>query len=1205
MILQGLITALQRASTFADALTYAGRDADFSLTDGLRAPLLAGLVRRRAEQNASQAVLVITATGRESEAVRAALPCVLPEAEIVEFPAWETLPHERLSPSAEIVGKRLTALRRLADWGTGDRTKPFVLVASVRAALQPLADNLTDYATTDLVAGGRGFDLAGLASQLVDLAYARVDMVTRRGEFAVRGGILDVFPPTADHPYRVDFFGDEVEQIRAFSVADQRSLPEPIPSVALPPSRELLLSESVRQRAREMEHEFPSLSGMLAKIGEGIPVEGMESLAPALVDRLVPLTHYLPDGAAVAVFSPERVASRAVSLAETNREFLSAAWSAATVGAAAPIDLAAGDFLTLQKLHDSVKFSRPGAPAQDHPWWTMSGFQADDILPEHREIEEHLQVRIAAEAVPSFQGNVSGAVGHVAARLRDGWRVAVVAEGNGLVERAAQVLGEAELPARPVDEFPVDPEPGIAYLLKANVEHGFEVPEIKLAVVGESEFYGRTIGYDSRQVKKLAARRKNVVDPMQLKPGDYVVHETHGIGKFVELTQREVSSGGRNAVKSKREYLVLEYAPSKRGYPGDKLFVPTDQLDLLSRYVGGEAPQLSKMGGSDWSAAKGRARKAVRDIAVELVKLYSARMASKGYAFGPDTPWQHELEEAFPFAETLDQLQTIDEVKADMERPIPMDRLISGDVGFGKTEIAVRAAFKAIQDGKQVAMLVPTTLLVKQHAETFLERFAGFPVHLRQLSRFQTDKEARETLAGMADGTVDIVIGTHRILAEGVTFKDLGLVIIDEEQRFGVEHKDQLKKLKTNVDILAMSATPIPRTLEMAVTGIREMSTLATPPEDRHPILTFVGPYSDKQVAAAIRRELLREGQVFFVHNRVGSISATAAKLAELVPEARIGVAHGKMNEHALEQVVVDFWERRFDVLVSTTIIETGLDISNANTIIIDRADKYGLSQLHQLRGRVGRGRERAYAYFLWDENKPLSETAHDRLSTIAANNDLGSGMQVALKDLEIRGAGNLLGGEQSGHIAGVGFDLYLRMIGEAVSTFRGEVAEGQTELRLELPVDAHIPEEYVDSERLRLEAYQKLSSASAPTSKDGQIDLVLEEMTDRYGEPPVQVLNLVAVSRLRRAAQKAGLGEVVAMGSNLRLAPALLPDSLQVRLQRMYPGSKYHAAPKVAMVPLPRVNGEPVDDADLIEWVATLLGALFPVPEPATEPAA
>ncbi|GAB3580665.1 transcription-repair coupling factor [Leifsonia lichenia] len=1204
-----MIAALSRASTFDDALASAARDADFSLTDGLRAPLIAGLLQRRAAAGDSQALLVITATGRESESIRGALGCVIPNAEIIEFPAWETLPHERLSPSAEIVGKRLTALRRLADWDAGDQSTPIILVASVRAALQPLADNLTDYDAVELATGGRGFDLSGLSMQLVDLAYARVDMVTRRGEFAVRGGILDVFPPNGDHPYRVDFFGDEVDQIRAFSVADQRSLPDPIPSVSLPPSRELLLSESVRQRAREMEHEFPSMSAMLAKIGEGIPVEGMESLAPALVDRLVPLTHYLPDGAAVAVLSPERVASRAVSLAETNREFLSAAWSAATVGAAAPIDLAAGDFLTLQKLRDSVTFSKPGEKAPNHPWWTMSGFQADAgldqlPLPEEREIEEYLQLRIAAEAVPSFQGNVTGAIEHVASRLKDGWSVAIVAEGAGLVERAADVLSEAELPARLVDEYPADPEPGIAYLLRATVEHGFELGETKLALISESEFYGRTVGYDSRQVKKLATRRKNVVDPLALKPGDFVVHQTHGIGKFVELTQREVSSGGRNAVKSKREYLVLEYAPSKRGYPGDKLFVPTDQLDLLTRYVGGEAPALSKMGGSDWSAAKGRARKAVRDIAVELVKLYSARMASKGHAFGPDTPWQRELEEAFPFAETHDQLQTIDEVKADMERPIPMDRLISGDVGFGKTEIAVRAAFKAVQDGKQVVMLVPTTLLVKQHFETFQERFAGFPIHLRALSRFQTDKEAKETIDGMADGTVDVVIGTHRLLADNITLKDLGLVIIDEEQRFGVEHKDALKKLKTNVDILAMSATPIPRTLEMAVTGIREMSTLATPPEDRHPILTFVGPYSDKQVAAAIRRELLREGQVFFVHNRVGSITSQAAKLAELVPEARIAVAHGKMNERALEQVVVDFWERKFDVLVSTTIIETGLDIANANTIIIDRADKYGLSQLHQLRGRVGRGRERAYAYFLWDENKPLSETAHDRLSTIAANNDLGSGMQVALKDLEIRGAGNLLGGEQSGHIAGVGFDLYLRMIGEAVSTFRGEVAEGQTELRLELPVDAHIPEEYVDSERLRLEAYQKLSTASSPAAKDDQIDLVIEELTDRYGEPPLAVSNLIAVSRLRRAAQRAGLGEVVAMGSNLRLAPAILPDSLQVRLQRMYPGSKYHAAPKVVTVPMPRVNGEPLDDADLIAWVATLLGALFPVPEPVAEAA-
>ena len=652
-----------------------------------------------------------------------------------------------------------------------------------------------------------------------------------------------------------------------------------------------------------------------------------------------------------------------------------------------------------------------------------------------------------------------------------------------------------------------------------------------------------------------------------------------------------------------RDYLVLEYAPSKRGYPGDKLYVPTDQLDLLSKYVGGEGPALSKMGGSDWSQAKGKARKAVRDIAVELVKLYSARMSAKGHAFGPDTPWQRELEEAFPFAETLDQLQTIDEIKADMERPIPMDRLLSGDVGFGKTEVAVRAAFKAIQDGKQVAMLVPTTLLVKQHLETFTERFAGFPVKVRPLSRFQTDKEARLTLDGLLDGTVDMVIGTHRILTDQVMFKDLGLMIIDEEQRFGVEHKDTLKKMKTNVDILAMSATPIPRTLEMAVTGIREMSTLATPPEDRHPILSFVGPRSDKQMAAAIRREILREGQVFFVHNRVQSIQRVAAQLAELVPEARIAVAHGQMGEHALEQVVDDFWERKFDVLVSTTIIETGLDIANANTIIIDRADKYGLSQLHQLRGRVGRGRERAYAYFLYDEMKPLSETAADRLQTIAVNNDLGSGMQVALKDLELRGAGNLLGGEQAGHIAGVGFDLYLRMIGEAVATFRGEDVESGQELRLELPLDARIPEYYIDSERLRLEAYQKLSAASTATAKDDAIDLVIDELTDRYGTPPDEVTGLIAVSRLRRRAARAGLSDVVVMGSNLRIAPARLEDSIKVRLQRLYPKAKLVGGGEALVVPMPTVPAavgvglEPLQAAELLDWVDQLFTAIFPEP--------
>lgn len=1211
MILEGLSARLLHARTFESALSHARRSADFSLVDGLRAPLLAALLGAR---KGPQALFAIVATGRDSESLRDALAATVPDAEILEFPAWETLPHERLSPSAETVGKRVRALRRLHEWQVDQSQDkhPIIVVASVRAALQPLAPGLDALEPVTLTRGGRGYNLDELSRDLVALAYTRVDMVTRRGEFAVRGGILDVFAPTDDHPVRADFFGDELEQLRFFSVADQRSLDTEVTSVELQPSRELLLADAVRQRASEMQHEFPSLSTILAKVAEGIPVDGMESLAPALVDRLVPVTDYVPADAAIAVISPERVASRAVSLGETNREFLAAAWNAATAGAEAPIDLDAGDFLSVNELKEA---------AGGRAWWTFSSFDSDaelvDPTPEtgvgaggarkpEMAFASSSTARIDATPAPSFAGNPDGAIEHISTLLNNEWSVVITAQAAGLIERAADVLGEHGLAARITDDLPDDLEAGVAYLVKASVEAGFELAEAKLAVFSEGEFYGRTAGYDSRQVKKLASRRQNVVDPLQLKAGDFVVHQTHGIGKFVELVQREVNKGGTTArrlagktpgasgdAKVNREYLLLEYAPSKRGYPGDKLYVPTDQLDLLTRYVGGESPALSKMGGSDWAAAKGKARRAVRDIAVELVKLYSARMASRGHAFGPDSPWQRELEEAFPFVETPDQLSTIDEVKADMERPIPMDRLLSGDVGYGKTEIAVRAAFKAIQDGKQVAMLVPTTLLVRQHMETFAERFAGFPVHVRALSRFQTDREAKETIAGLADGTVDLVIGTHRLLTNNIAFKDLGLAIIDEEQRFGVEHKDALKKLKTNVDVLAMSATPIPRTLEMAVTGIREMSTLATPPEDRHPILTFVGPYSDRQVAAAIRRELLREGQVFFVHNRVSSINRVASQLAELVPEARIAVANGQLPEGVLEQVMVDFWERKFDVLVSTTIIETGIDITNANTLIIDRADKYGLSQLHQIRGRVGRGRERAYAYFLYDENKPLSETALDRLATIAANNELGGGMQIALKDLEIRGAGNLLGGEQSGHIAGVGFDLYLRMIGEAVSDFRGDVAEGQTELRLELPVDAHIPEEYVESERLRLEAYQKLSAASGPASAPEQLDAVLEELADRYGPPPAQVENLIAVSRLRRMAQKAGLSEFVNAAGKMRIVGVELPDSIQVRLQRMYPGSRYLAQTRTVMLPLPDLP----DDAALIDWAAKLLAAIYPVP--------
>jgi transcription-repair coupling factor (superfamily II helicase) len=688
----------------------------------------------------------------------------------------------------------------------------------------------------------------------------------------------------------------------------------------------------------------------------------------------------------------------------------------------------------------------------------------------------------------------------------------------------------------------------------------------------------------------MPSRRKKAVDPIELKAGDYVVHEQHGVGRYVELVQRTVG-------KSSREYLVIEYASSKRGQPGDRLYVPTDSLEQVTRYVGGEAPAVHRIGGADWQNAKKRARKAVKQIAAELIQLYAARMAAPGFAFSADTPWQRELEDAFPYVETTDQLSTIEEVKRDMEASHPMDRIVCGDVGYGKTEIAIRAAFKAVQDGKQVAVLVPTTLLVQQHLSTFLNRYTGFPLKVAGLSRFNTPKEGKEIIAGLADGSIDIVIGTHRLLSKDVQFRDLGLVVVDEEQRFGVEHKEELKKARTNVDVLSMSATPIPRTLEMAITGIREMSNITTPPEERHPVLTYVGFYDDKQVTAAIHRELLRDGQIFFVHNRVEDIDQVAERLKKLVPEARIRVAHGQMSERELEDVILGFWEKDFDILVSTTIIESGIDIANANTLIVDRADVFGLSQLHQLRGRVGRGRERAYAYFLYSADKPLTEIAHDRLTTIATNTDLGSGMQVALKDLEIRGAGNLLGGEQSGHIAEVGFDLYMRMVGEAVEEFKTGYVDANPRVReckVELPITAHLPIEYLPSERLRLDLYRRM--ADATDGKD--LDAIVEELVDRFGELPEAASTLIDVARLRVRAKQLGLTEVVLQGKYLKLAPVTLPESLQLRLTRMYPGSLIKSATQSIMVaresgPNWQSAGD-LGDTSILAWTVEVLNSIL-----------
>ncbi|MCI7671916.1 MAG: transcription-repair coupling factor [Schaalia hyovaginalis] len=1189
MILTGLARLIESDAALdrATGSLASGRSGVLVMPKGARPPAIAALARSAQARPA----LVLTATGRDAERLTNALRSWIDGVEMM--PAWETLPHERLSPQVDTMARRIAVLRRLAHPVEGDKhAGPIsVLVVPIRAFLQPVISGLGELEPVRVRPGDR-VDLEDLAHRLAALGYERVDMVESRGQLSVRGGILDVFPPQEAHPVRVELWDDEVDEIRAFSVQDQRTLGLLEEGLWAPACRELLLTDAVRARARDLSDDLPGAAEMLSLASEGIAAPGIESLAPGLASGMDRLIDLVPKDSPILAADPERIRARAADLVATTEEFLAAAWSVAAGGGATPLQASAASFLHLDDL-----IAEGG-----RPWWQLTELPPAELAGIDEDAHESVEggaspsgprasvvsptlMRMGMREVRPYRGDFAAACHDLKALADAHWTIVVATEGPGPAKRIRTILAESGLHAAFVEDLGQTPEAGTLLVTTAQAEAGFVAPELKLAILTESDLTGRA-GASTRDMRKMPSRRKKGIDPLALHPGDYIVHDQHGIGRFIELVSRTV---GRADSAVTRDYLVLEYAPSKRGQPGDRLYVPTDSLDQISKYTGSDQPALTKMGGAEWAKTKARAKKAVNEVAKELIRLYAARQATRGRAFGPDTPWQRELEDAFPYVETPDQLVTIDEVKADMEKSVPMDRLLTGDVGYGKTEIAVRAAFKAIQDGAQVAVLVPTTLLVQQHVETFTERYAGFPVSIASLSRFSSAKEAEEVKAGLASGKIDLVIGTHSLLTGTVSFKNLGLVVIDEEQRFGVEHKETLKALRTDVDVLSMSATPIPRTLEMAVSGIREMSILQTPPEERQPVLTFVGSYTDQQVSAAIRRELLRDGQVFFVHNRVDSITSVAAHVQELVPEARIRVAHGKLSEHQLEEVIVDFWNHEFDVLVCTTIVETGLDISNANTLIVDRADVFGLSQLHQLRGRVGRGRERAYAYFFYPGDKTLTETAHERLKTIAANTDLGAGLAVAQKDLEIRGAGNLLGGAQSGHIEGVGFDLYVRMVADAVAMFKGEVPEVKPALRLDIPVDAHIPESYVPGERLRLEVYGKIAAVA---TAEQEADL-RDELADRYGPIPRQLDLLFAVARMRELLRSRGLEEAVLQGKYLRVNPIELRESQVLRLKRLHPGTVIKAAVRQLLVPVPmtkRMGGDPLTDESFLEWLEVLV---------------
>ncbi len=1131
--LADLPAALRDEPALAQVLGRAS--ATLAVPEAARALVTAGLSRLTKRRP----IVLAVPTSTEAERLAHDVAAFLGDDRVELFPAWETLPFERVSPGVETMGRRLRVLWRLHE---AERA-PDVVVASVRALVQRLGPHVDDVAPM-VIRPGLQIDRDDLVGDLVAAGYRREEMVEHRGELAVRGSIVDVFPSTADRPVRIDLWGDEVDRLTEFSVSDQRSTDD-LGEALLFPCRELLPTDEVRERAERLVGLEPWGREQWERLAQGLVFDGMESWLPWLTKDERALLDVVGDDAQVLLCEPRRMRDRAADLLAEEADLASTL--AVTWGATEDRSAAHG----FPRLH--LEFDRLLAHTRASAWHVVSVPDSPDTP------------QVQGSAWDPVVGDGTGLLSRLVTLQQDGFRIVVGADGEGSAARLRDLLVSEGVSA----EVHVAP-----------LERGAVLRGVKLALLAESDLTGR------RRAHRRARPRRRDAEGFfdDLKKGDHVVHHQHGVARYGGMVKRAI--GGVD-----RDYLLLEYKGD------DRLYVPSDQIDAVRHYTGGDSPTLSRLGGDAWQRTKAKVRAAVAEIAQELVVLYQKRLQEGGTAFAPDTPWQKEFEDAFPYQETPDQVTAIADVKADMEEPTPMDRLVCGDVGFGKTEVAIRAAFKAVQDGKQVAVLVPTTLLAQQHFQTFSERFAAYPVRVEVLSRFLTPGQARKVAQGIEAGEVDIVIGTHRLLSGDVTFKDLGLLVVDEEQRFGVSHKEQIKQFKTGVDVLTLTATPIPRTLEMSLTGIRDLTLLNTPPAERQPILTYVGEQDDRAVAEAIRRELLREGQVFYVHNRVQDIEHVTAHLRELVPEARIAIAHGQMDEGSLEKVVLDFWEGEYDVLVCTTIIESGIDMPTVNTLVVDRADLLGLGQLHQIRGRVGRSGQRAYAYLFHPRDRTLTEEAYERLKTIGEATELGSGFKIAMRDLEIRGAGNLLGTGQSGHVAAVGYDLYCQMVSEVVAELKGEEVREPAEIKLDLPLDANLPKDYVEKEELRLEAYRRLAAVTT----EAEVDDIRSEWEDRYGPVPDEAVALLEVARLRAEAARLDIRElnvvkVTGIGAAVwtaRMSPVKLKVSEEVRLKRLVPKGLYKADMGQLVVP---VKGGRQVAADLVD----LLSTLFPVKEAA-----
>ncbi|HBT20684.1 MAG TPA: transcription-repair coupling factor [Peptococcaceae bacterium] len=1066
-----------------------------------------------------KAVVIITTSEDRAQEIKNDISLLLSPKRAAVFPAREVLPVEMYALSREIISQRIAVLK-----GVMEGRIQFI-VTTYEALSRRLPSPFLLMEAFIRLKKGDVWDRDELLKRLVAVGYERVDVVEIPGQFAARGGLLDIFPVTENSPCRIDFFDDEIETIRSFDAESQLSR-EYLSEITIPPAVEFPFSENldllekgiekikkdwdstkeilIKKGKRSALNKLNRTVGeFLEKIGEGFLGESLERYMPYLTDRPYTLLDYFKDEPVVFIDEPLQIEKEAeVREKDLLMSFENLLLEGAVLSRQRELILGFSEIKKFIKNNRKVYFS---------------------LLPKRSSLfEVSSSVSFHGRTLPEFQSRAKLLVKQLAEWKSSGYAQVIMTSSKDRGIRIKESLWENGIEAVLVPSLAAAVYPGQVVITYGTLSAGFELPQEKIAVITDREIFGRP---KRRRIKQQLGDGVRISDITDIKPGDYVVHVHHGIGKYLGIVNLEVQG-------VKRDYLHLQYAGQ------DRLYVPTDQVELIQKYIGseGHTPKLHKLGSSEWARAKEKVRKSVQELAKELLNLYAERQIIKGHAFSPNGPWQAEFEAAFPYKETPDQLKAILEVKADMEKPKPMDRLLVGDVGYGKTEVAMRAAFKAVTDGKQVAVLVPTTVLAHQHYRTFKERFSQFPVNIEFLSRLKKPSEQKKVVENLKKGIIDIIIGTHRLLSKDVQFKDLGLLIIDEEQRFGVAHKEKLKNLRREVDVLTLTATPIPRTLHMALAGARDMSVINTPPENRYPVQTYVVEYSRELVKDVIRRELSRGGQVFYVHNKVADLETRAHELESLVPEARVGVAHGQMPERQLEKIMVDFIQGDIDILVCTTIVENGLDIPNVNTLIVEEADNFGLAQLYQLRGRVGRSDRVAYAYFTYKRDKVLSEIAEKRLNAISEFTEFGSGFKLAMRDLEIRGAGNLLGPEQHGHMLAVGFDLYCQLLEEEVARLKGRVKEKEKEkeekVEIEVSISAYIDDGYIREPSLKFEVYHRLREIDS----EEEIEDLRKELEDRFGKLPKEVENLLEITRLRVLAQSMGAKSVKETADELKI---------------------------------------------------------------------